>query len=78
MSTPTIEAYLKVADSKALEVLLWLLHNRDGENIINTTLDKVAEDCDVTKVTVNRVFQKLYAQEYLVKIRNGQYKLMRV
>jgi predicted transcriptional regulator len=75
MSTKTIETYLKVSDSRALDVLFWLLHNRDEDNIINTTLDAVAAECEVTKVTVNRVFQKLYDRNFLKKIRNGKYQL---
>lgn len=78
MSTPIIEEYLKVADSRAVDVLFWLLHNRDKENLIYTTLDAVAAECEVTKVTVNRVFQKLYATKFLEKVRNGQYRLLRV
>lgn len=78
MSTPQIEQYLKLADSKSLEVLFWLLHNRDSENFINTTLDNVAAECQVTKVTVNRVFQRLYKENFLTKIRNGQYQLHKV
>jgi DNA-binding IscR family transcriptional regulator len=76
-STP-IEEYLKLADSRSLDVLFWLLHNRDAQNQINTTLDTVAAENGVTKVTVNRVFQKLYKEGYLVKERNGQYKLQKV
>jgi Mn-dependent DtxR family transcriptional regulator len=78
MSTPTIETYLRLADSKSLEVLFWLLHNRDSENVITATLDQVATECSVTKVTVNRMFQKLYKEGFLSKIRNGQYKLHKV
>lgn len=78
MSTPNVEAYLKVSDSRALDVLFWLLHNRDKDNIVNTTLDTVAAECDVTKVTVNRVFQKLYTGNFLKKIRNGKYELINV
>jgi len=79
MTTQTpIEAYLLTSESKAVKVLLWLLKNRDRENIIITTLDTVAEECDVTKVTVNRVFQNLYKADFLVKVKNGQYKLMKV
>lgn len=78
MSTPNIENYLKVSDSRALDVLFWLLHNRDADNIIDTTLDAVAVECEVTKVTVNRVFQKLYATNFLKKIRNGKYELINV
>lgn len=73
-----IETYLKLADSKSLDVLFWLLHNRDKQNVINTTLDHVAAECNVTKVTVNRMFQKLYKEGFLTKIRNGQYKLHKV
>jgi predicted transcriptional regulator len=78
MSTPHIEQYLKLADSKSLEVLFWLLHNRDSENLIHTTLENVAAECDVTKVTVNRVFQRLYKEEFLTKVRNGKYQLHKV
>jgi len=78
MQNTPIEDYLKISESKAIDVLLWLLKNRDKENRINTTLDTVAEECKVTKVTVNRVFQRLYKEEFLTKIRNGQYKLNKV
>jgi DNA-binding IscR family transcriptional regulator len=78
MSHTPIEEYLMTSQSPAVGVLLWLLKNRDGDNIINTTLDTVAKECGVTKVTVNRVFQKLYKDEFLLKIRNGQYQLKQV
>ncbi len=79
MSQPTaIEEYLKIADSRSLDVLFWLLHNRDKENVIVTTLDTVAAECNVTKVTVNKVFQKLYNAGFLERIRNGQYQLKKV
>lgn len=78
MSTPPIEQYLKLADSKSLDVLFWLLHQRDKDNVIITTLENVADECNVTKVTVNRVFQKLYKEGFLTRIRNGQYQLHKV
>jgi len=78
MSTENIEEYLKVSESRAVDVLLWLLKNRDSKNHINTTLETVAAECKVTKVTVNRVFQRLYEKEFLIKIRNGQYQLQKV
>ena len=73
-STPTAE-YLRLADSRALDVLLWLYDQRDSENYVNVTLDQVARECNVTKVTVNRVFQRLYSSGFMHKIRNGQYQL---
>lgn len=78
MANDALEIYLKLADSRGLDVLFWLLHNRNSENIIHTTLDTVAGECAVTKVTVNRIFQKLYKEGYLTKIRNGQYQLQKV
>ncbi len=73
-----IEAYLLTSDSKAVKVLLWLLKNRDKENVVNGTLDSIALDCSVTKMTVNRVFKRLYSEKFLVKLRNSQYQLKRV
>lgn len=73
-----IEQYLNTSDSKAIRVLLWLLNNRNSENIILTTHDTVAEECDVTKMTVNRVFTRLYDEGFLEKIRNGQYRLLKL
>ena len=78
MKNTPIEEYLEISESRAVTVLLWLLKNRDSKNRINTTLDTVAEECKVTKVTVNRVFQKLYKKEFLTKIRNGQYLLHKI
>ena len=78
MNQPNIEQYLRLAESKPLEVLFWLLHHRDRENNIYTTLDAVAKECEVTKVTVNRIFQKLYKAEFLKKIRNGHYQLLKI
>jgi len=77
-SATPIEEYLLSSDSKAVKVLLWLLKNRDKQNIINGTLDSIAVECSVTKVTVNRVFQRLYEQGFLEKIRNSQYQLKKV
>ena len=78
MAAKNIEEYLNVAGSKSVTVLLWLLKNRDTENRIATTLDEIAADCEVTKVTVNTVFQRLYKKEFLVRIRNGVYELRNV
>jgi predicted transcriptional regulator len=73
-----IELYLLTSESKAVKVLLWLLTNRDKDNMIYGTLDSIALDCDVTKVTVNRAFQNLYKTDFLVKVRNSQYQLKHI
>jgi len=78
MNIPPIEHYLKLADSKSLDVLFYLLQIHTPEKMIFTTLENVAVECKVTKVTVNRVFQKLYTEGYLSKIRNGQYQLHKI
>lgn len=77
-SATPIEDYLLTSESKAVKVLLWLLKNRDKDNVVNGTLDYIAMECSVTKVTVNRVFQRLYEQQFLVKLRNSQYQLKKV
>ncbi len=73
-----IEEYLLTSDSRAVKVLLWILKNRDKGNVLYTTLDTVALECGVTKVTVNRVFQRLYKEGFLEKVRNGKYQMKRV
>lgn len=78
MSETPIETYLKLADSKSLDVLFWILRNRGSDNRLTITLEMVASECGVTKVTVNRIFQKLYSTGFLTKIRNGHYQLHKV
>ena len=73
-----IETYLMTSESKAVMVLLWILKNRDRSNQLNTTFDTVSAECGVTRVTVNRVVQKLYKAGLMTKIRNGQYQLNNV
>lgn len=78
MPIPQIEIYLRLADSKSLEVLFYLLRVHDKDKMILTTLENVAKECGVTKVTVNRVFQRLYKEGFLTKVRNGHYQLHKV
>ena len=78
MHTTQIEQYLKLADSKSLDVLFFLLRVRDKHDVIYATLDNVAKECKVTKVTVNRVFQRLYKKGFLTKVCNGQYQLHKI
>jgi DNA-binding MarR family transcriptional regulator len=79
MSNPTVlEQYLLTSKSKSIVILLWLLNNRDKDNFVEGTLQRISDECGVTKVTVNRVFQELYKEGFMEKIRNSQYKLLRV
>lgn len=78
MNNSEIEQYLKLADSKSLDILFFLLRIRDKHDIIHATLEAIAEECSVTKVTVNRVFQRLYKEGFLTKVCNGQYKLHKI
>lgn len=75
MATNQIEQYLKLADSKSLDVLFFLLRIRDKHDVIRATLENIAVECNVTKVTVNRVFQRLYKAGFMTKICNGNYQL---
>lgn len=78
MKNNPLEEYLKLADSRSLDVLFWLLSMKREEGYVHTTLDTVASECGVTKVTVNRVFQRLYKAGFLKKVQNGLYKLEKV
>ena len=78
MNNNQIEHYLKLADSKSLDVLFFLLRIRDKHDVIYATLEAIAEECKVTKVTVNRIFQRLYKEGFLTKVRNGQYQIQNI
>ena len=78
MQTTQIEQYLKLADSKSLDVLFFLLRIRDKHDVVHATLENIAVECKVTKVTVNRVFQRLYKEGFLTKVCNGQYQLQKI
>ena len=68
-------AFMEIAESKATSVLLWVLKNKDERNRIYITLDAIAEECQVTKATVNKIFQRLYDKGFMRKVRNGHYAI---
>ena len=78
MKVHPLEDYLMTSESKSVAVLLWILKNKDETNHLHTTLGTVAEECEVTKVTVNRVFQRLYAGGFMEKVRNGKYLVHKI
>ena len=78
MAVHPLEEYLMTSQSKSVSVLLWILKNKDDSNHLHTTLDAVAKECEVTKVTVNRVFQGLYAKGFMEKVRNGKYLVHKI
>ncbi|WAK44716.1 hypothetical protein vBAmePPT11V19_00090 [Alteromonas phage vB_AmeP_PT11-V19] len=78
MNTELIDEYFSTSESKSVRVLLWLLKNRNEKNVVNATIDMIALDCNVTKMTVNRVFKKLYDTGFIEKLRNSEYLLKKV
>lgn len=70
-----LDTYMKVAQSRATDILLWILANKDNQNHFYLTLESIAESCNATKVTVNTIFQRLYKAGFLKKICNGHYAL---
>lgn len=73
-----IEEYFSTSESKAVKVLIWLLNNRDDSSRIHGTLDMIALDSGVNRVTINRVFQSLYKTGFLEREHNGCYRLKRL
>lgn len=78
MKVHPLEEYLMTSESKSVAVLLWILKNKDDTNHLHATLGTVSEECKVTKVTVNRVFQKLYDAGFMEKVRNGKYLIHKI
>ena len=75
MKNQNAEKYFKLADSKSVDIMVWMLLNRNDDDRLYGTLDSIAASCDVTKVTVSKLFRKMYKAGFLAKIRNGQYQL---
>lgn len=75
MDTETLKKYIRTSESKTVDVLFWILDNLDENNYLHGTLDSISQDCKVTKMTINSVFQKLYKAGFMTKVRNGKYHI---
>jgi len=71
----TLADFMGLAGNKSTDVLAWIIKNKDHKNLVVGTLDEIAADCGTSKVTVSKIFQKLYKHQFLKKIKNSRYLL---
>ena len=61
--------------SKKIQVVTWLLDNKDNQNIIFGTQRKIAESCGVALQTVSEVMKLLIASDIIRMKQQGVYML---
>lgn len=67
---------LEMVGSKKMQVISWLLENRDVKtNEVSTTQQIVMDELKLSKKTVSETFKVLQEQKILLKKRNGLYQL---
>lgn len=67
--------YLKCADSAPVDVLMYLLDNKNHKNVVAVTYSMIIEDTGVSNSTVAKVMTSLQKQGLMKKLRNGVYML---
>jgi hypothetical protein len=67
---------LDMVGNKKMQVLSWLLENRDLKtNEIVATQQEIIDELNFSKQTISDTFKALQSQKVIIKIRNGKYQL---
>lgn len=67
---------LGVADSKKLEVFLYVIENTDNDTqLFVGTFKKISEKSGASLSTVKRVMKRLLENQVIIKVQNGVYKV---
>ena len=67
---------LDMVGNKKMQVLSWLLENRDLKtNEVVATQQEIMDELNFSKQTISDTFKALQSQKVIVKIRNGKYQL---
>lgn len=69
-----IKTVAAVTDTKAVEMIKFIISNLDKDNIFNHTYADIMDNIDVSKPTVIKLFKQLSDLEILIKIQNSKYK----
>lgn len=67
--------FLRAADAPQVKVLVYLLDQKTGQNLINETSRSVSTQLNMSKTTVHKVMKNLQAARVLIKIQQGTYLL---
>lgn len=69
-----IKAVAAVTDTKAVEVIKFIVNNLNEDMIFNYPHSVIMENIDVSKPTVIKLFKQLADLEILVKLQNSKYE----
>ena len=63
-----------VTDTKAVEVIKFIINNLDENLVFNHTYNDIMDNIDVSKPTIIKLFKQLGDLEVLVKLQNAKYQ----
>ena len=65
--------YIEVTGNNSSKVLAAILKKKNSDNLVLSTVREMAEELDVSPVTVSKIFVALQSKGLMKKIRNGRY-----
>jgi len=65
---------LQIVGDEKTQVISYLIKQKDYLNIVNATIDEIAEGANVSGKTVSRVLNVLRKANFLHKVRNGKWR----
>ncbi|WP_404410211.1 replication/maintenance protein RepL (plasmid) [Exiguobacterium aurantiacum] len=67
---------LGLAESKQLDVLIYILQNTEqANNTFVGTYKKIAKEANVSEPTIAKIMKKLQEKDFIVKIQNGVWQV---
>ncbi len=67
---------LGLADSKQIDVLIYILENTEqANNTFVGTYKKIAKDANVSEPTIAKIMKKLQEKEFIKKVQNGVWQV---
>lgn len=66
---------LDIIGDEKTKVISFLIRKKDTFNLVNATLNQIAEGANVSKKTVQRVLRLMQDKDYLHKVANGKWRL---
>lgn len=70
-----VSEYIKCGDGKSVDVLAYILKEKDGYNQIYGTQKEIAKNAGVSLDVVTRTMRALKAKKLIKLVRNGTYML---
>lgn len=67
---------LGLADSKQIDVLIYILENTEqANNTFVGTYKKIAKEANVSEPTIAKIMKKLQEKDFIIKVQNGVWQV---